>query len=72
MLCHHDWVLLAETYANPVPPGTTLSWATEDVVREALFGATSFLWQCSKCKATRTEKLLGERVTLSNQTRGEG
>jgi len=67
MRCDHDWMMFCETYAPPAAPGTTLSWATEDITRELLFGATSFLWQCSKCKATRTEKLLGKRVTAQNR-----
>lgn len=56
--CTHDWVLISKTYA---PPVKGLQTTIEDikVLEKALFGLTTYLWECRVCSAIRKEEALG-------------
>ncbi len=57
-VCLHDWELATRTYA---PPTTSLPTTTTDphVLEKALFGLTSYMWECHSCGSLRTQEMLG-------------
>lgn len=56
--CLHDWELITRTYA---PPITSLPTNVTDarVLEKALFGVTSYMWECHSCGSLRTQEMLG-------------
>lgn len=55
--CTHDWVLFAKNYAparKDIP-----NQLPEALAEKALFGVTTYLWECRVCSEVRKEETLG-------------
>lgn len=58
----HDWELITQTYAPPVRINPEIQ-LTPDVIEKAMFGFTTFLWQCNNTRDIRTQVLVGKIVS---------
>ena len=59
--CKHDWVIESRVVAKPlqkfdVGPESRMS---ELLLERLVFGQTTIVWRCTKCKHTRREEMLG-------------
>lgn len=54
----HEWELVAKTYAAPIK-GSDLNGLDEFIAPKALFGVTTYVWQCKKTGDMRKEEVLG-------------
>lgn len=52
----HEWKFIAKTYGAP---RSSVGENGQQVLERALFGITTFLWECVMCKNLRKEELLG-------------
>ena len=61
MFCKHQWSVVARTYAPPrvITGGVEMS---EYLAERLLFGVTTVLLQCDRCKATRKEEMVGKET----------
>ncbi len=55
--CTHEWNLISKTYAAPRKDLATVS--TPPTLEKALFGLTTYLWECRICSQLRKEEMLG-------------
>jgi len=53
----HEWKLTSRTYAPP--RRDSITELPESVIELAMFGLTTYLWECVICKETKQEKMLG-------------
>jgi hypothetical protein len=56
--CEHIWKLTIKTFA---PPIKNLQAKIEDskLMEKAMFGVTTYLWECQSCGETKKEEVLG-------------
>ncbi len=59
--CTHEWNLVSKTYAPPRKDVTGMT-ASPQTLEKALFGLTTYLWECRICSALRKEEMLGSDV----------
>lgn len=55
--CVHQWEMTTRTYAPPTPSLPTIT--DSHVLEKALFGVTSYMWECHTCGGLRTQEMLG-------------
>lgn len=61
MIFHkHNWVNIKETYALPVAKISNVDYLDKDILLKLILGVTTILWECSICKATKKEEMLGK------------
>jgi len=56
--CKHNWIVIAETQALPTMKYEFLR-AEYELREKITFGYTTILWECSNCKKTKKEEMLG-------------
>ncbi len=53
----HEWILISKTYA--APRRDIAAQLPADAQQKALFGVTTYLWQCAVTGETRKEEMMG-------------
>lgn len=58
--CIHCWIMLNETYCEPLLNPSDAVWVDDDIKRTyMIMGCTETLLTCDKCGSTKIETLLG-------------
>ena len=63
MFHRHNWVKIKETYAEPLADlevKRVRGRKALETVKQASFGVTTILWECSICQKLRKEEMLGK------------
>lgn len=60
--CSHEWVKDGEVLVPPTILYQTLTGASEDLIRDVLFGYTVYRLRCKLCGDYKEAKLRGDHV----------
>lgn len=59
LFCKHDYKIIIKTQT---PTFTRLPGCSEHMAERMLFGMTTILWECKKCKKIKKEEMLGYEI----------
>lgn len=55
----HDWELISKTFAAPRRDVQGLPQISEALAQKIIFGVTTFLWECTECRQSKKEEMIG-------------
>ena len=55
--CSHKWNIVTKTYAPAAASNPSVT--DKDTLEKALFGVSSYMWECKTCGALRKQEMLG-------------
>lgn len=62
--CTHEWGLVARTYGPPRPIlPNDLSNIPPEIIQKAMFGVTTYFFECAHCKERKMEEMLGSDIS---------